>query len=187
MNRYKIIYADPPWSFKNRNTGGSMVSGASSHYKVMSLKDICDLPVQDITDQDCILFLWWVASQPLEALQVVKAWGFELKTMTGFNWVKTTKNNKLHFGVGFYTRMGSESCLIAVKGRPKRVNAGIRSVEILEFAEIDAHSEKPEIFRTRIVELMGGIPRIELFARKQSPGWDVFGNEVENSIEFDFL
>jgi N6-adenosine-specific RNA methylase IME4 len=185
--KYQIIYADPPWKFNNQNTGGSMVSGADAHYNTMSFKDICNLPINKLADENCVLFMWWVASQPLEALEVVKSWGFELKTMSGFTWDKTTKHGKLDFGMGFWTRAGSELCLIAVKGKPKRVNAGIRSVELADieetiFAENEKHSKKPDIFRTRIVELMGGLPRVELFARKQTDGWDVFGNEIENSI-----
>jgi N6-adenosine-specific RNA methylase IME4 len=187
MENFKIIYADPPWSFNNKTTGGSMVSGADAHYKTMSLKDICNLPINELADENCVLFMWWVASQPLEALKVIESWGFTLKTMTGFNWVKTTKHGKLDFGMGFWTRAGSELCLIAIKGKPKRINAGIRSVELADieetvFTENEKHSKKPDIFRNRIVELMGNVPRIELFARKQSEGWSVFGNEVENSV-----
>jgi N6-adenosine-specific RNA methylase IME4 len=182
--KFKIIYADPPWTFNNKNTGGSMVSGANAHYRTMNFKDICELPINELADENSVLFMWWVASQPFEALKVVESWGFTLKTMTGFNWVKTTKKGKLDFGMGFWTRAGSELCLIATKGNPKRINAGIRSVELEEtiFAENERHSKKPDIFRDRIVELMGDIPRIELFARKQSKGWSVFGNEVKNSI-----
>jgi N6-adenosine-specific RNA methylase IME4 len=123
--------------------------------------------------------MWWVASQPVEALRVVESWGFKLKTMTGFNWVKTTKHGKLDFGMGFYTRGGSEMCLIATKGKPKRINAGVRSVVLNENTQ---HSKKPDIFRNEIIKLMGDVPRIELFAREQKEGWDVFGNEVENTI-----
>jgi N6-adenosine-specific RNA methylase IME4 len=190
MKKFKIIYADPPWKFNNKNTGGNMKSGSAAHYNIMNLDNICKLPINELADDDCILFMWWVASQPREALKVVESWGFTLKTMSGFNWIKTTKNNKLHFGMGFHTRQGSEFCLIATKGKPKRINAGIRSVELVDteetiFAEAKKHSEKPDIFRTRIVELMGDIPRIELFARKKSDGWSVFGNEVEDSLNIN--
>ena len=190
MEKFKIIYVDPPWSFNNKNTGGNMISGADAHYNTMNHKDICNLPINELADDNCVLFMWWVASQPLEALKVVESWGFTLKTMSGFNWVKTTKHGKLGFGMGFWTRAGSELCLIAVKGKSKRINAGIRSVELADidetiFAENEKHSKKPDIFRDRIVELMGDLPRIELFARQQSEGWSVFGNEVENSISLN--
>lgn len=179
MKKYNIIYADPPWDFKNKRTGGNMSSGASFHYPTMSIKDICNLPINDIADENCVLFMWWVASQPKEAIELVESWGFTIKTMTGFNWVKLTKKGKLFFGMGFWTRAVSECCLIAVKGKPKRINAGIRSVVM---STNEKHSKKPQIFRDEIVKLMGDIPRIELFARNKSDGWDVWGNEVENSI-----
>lgn len=190
MKKYSIIYADPPWKFNNKNTGGSMISGSENKYPCMTVDQICKLPINEITDENCILFMWWVASQPVEALKVVESWGFTLKTMTGFNWVKTTKNDLLDFGMGFWTRAGSELCLIAVKGKPKRKSCGVRSVELFPieetiFARNEKHSKKPEIFKNRIVELMGDIDRIELFARENSVGWDVYGNEVNNSITLD--
>lgn len=177
--KYGVIYADPAWSFRNKRTGGTMCSGAVAHYDVMSLEEICALPVAEIAAENCVLFMWWVGSQPEEALAVVEAWGFELKTMTGFTWVKKTKHWRDFFGMGFYTRQGCENCLIAVRGRPKRVSASVRAVVK---ARVGVHSEKPQVFRDRIVELMGDVPRVELFARVPTPGWDVWGNEVESSI-----
>lgn len=177
---YSIIYADPPWSFHNKNTGGTMISGASAQYPVMSVKDIKRLPVATLAADDCALFMWWVASQPQEALDVVRAWGFTLKTMTGFTWVKQTKHGLPFFGMGFYTRQGSENCLVAVRGKPQRVSASVRAVVC---APAGRHSEKPPIFRERIVELMGDVPRLELFARERVPGWAVWGNEVVNDVD----
>jgi N6-adenosine-specific RNA methylase IME4 len=173
--KYNIIYADPAWSFRNKNTGGSMISGSSAHYDVMGVTDICNLPVADISGDNCILFMWWVASQPEEALRVAKSWGFELKTMTGFTWVKKTKHWKQFFGMGFMTRQGSENCLIATRGKPKRKSASVRAVTE---ARVGKHSEKPKIVRDKIVELMGDLSRIELFARETAQGWDAWGNQV---------
>lgn len=189
--KYQVIYADCPWSFTNKKTGGSMISGADAHYSTMNFKDICDLPVNSIAANDSVLFMWWVGSQPDEAKAVLTAWGFRLITMTGFVWVKESKNGKLDFGMGFWTRAGAECCLIAVKGKPKRVSAGIRSVyiddeELIQLAiraKKEEHSKKPAIFRDLIVQLCGDVPRVELFARQESAGWAVFGNEVENSIQ----
>lgn len=180
IKKYNIIYADPAWSFNNKNTGGSLKSGSAAHYDVMTVMDMCKLPVNEIADDNCVLFMWWVASQPKEAIMLAESWGFTIKTMSGFNWIKQTRLGKLFFGMGFWTRQGSESCLIAVKGKPKRINASIRSVIL---AENTKHSRKPNIFRKEIVNLMGDLPRIELFAREQLEGFDVWGNEVENTIE----
>lgn len=178
--KYQVIYADPAWPFRNKNTGGSMVSGANAHYDTMSVQDMARLDIPSICADDCALFMWWVGSQPAEALYLVDAWGFTLKTMTGFNWVKETKRGKDFFGMGFYTRQGSENCLIAVRGKPKRVSASVRAVVR---AKVGRHSEKPHIFREKIVKLMGDVPRVELFARERVPGWDVWGNEVQSSVK----
>lgn len=181
MNKkYNIIYADPPWSFNNKKTGGSMKSGAQSQYDVMSLEEIKSLPVNEIAADDCVLFMWWVGSQPQEALDVVQAWGFALKTMTGFNWVKLTKKEKPFFGMGFWTRAGSECCLIATKGKPKPISHSIRSVRE---AKVSKHSEKPDMFRKDIIKLCGDLPRVELFARAKFYGWDSWGNEIQSNIE----
>ncbi len=179
MKKYQIIYADPAWSFNNKRTGGGLTSGASAHYKTMSAEEMSKLPIGDMADENCVLFMWWVASQPREAILLAESWGFTIKTMSGFNWVKTTKHGKLDFGMGFWTRAGSELCLIAVKGKPKRINAGVRSVIM---AENKKHSQKPDEFRQAIVKLMGDVPRVELFARQNAEGWDAWGNEVENTI-----
>lgn len=180
MKKYKVVYCDPPWKFNNKNTGGSMKSGADYHYPTMTIDDLCKLPVNEITDDDCVLFMWWVASQPNEAIKLVESWGFKIKTMTGFNWVKTTNSGKPFFGMGFWTRQGSEMYLIATKGKPKRIDASVRSVI---FSENDKHSKKPDVFRKEIVKLMGDVPRLEMFAREQSDGWDVWGNEVNSTID----
>ena len=180
MKKYDIIYADPAWSFNNKRTGGGMTSGASQHYDTLSVNQMSELKVKDIASENCVLFMWWVASQPKEAIDLVESWGFKIKTMTAFNWVKTTRTGKLYFGMGFWTRAGSEMCLIAVKGKPKRISGGVRSVNLSENTK---HSRKPEIFREQIIKLMGDIPRIVLFAREKHEGWDVWGNEVESDIE----
>lgn len=179
MKKYNIIYADPAWSFKNRNTGGSMKSGANAKYKVMKLADMKLLPINDIAADDCALIMWWVGSQPQNAIALVESWGFKVKTMTGFTWVKMTKNWLMFFGMGFWTRAGSECALIAVKGKPKRVSGSVRSVI---HAMNKKHSEKPAQVRDRIVELCGDVPRLELFARDKVDGWDAWGNEVESDV-----
>lgn len=115
-----------------------------------------------------------------EALDVIEAWGFTYKTVA-FNWVKQNKNGAgLFMGLGNWTRSNSEICLLAVKGKPKRVSAGVHSVIL---SPLQQHSQKPGEARDRIVELMGDLPRIELFARETAPGWDSWGNEVPAPAE----
>ena len=176
MKKYQIIYADPPWlngSWKHWSKGGG------SHYPLMSLDQIINLPIKEIADKNCILFLWVVDSQLFDAEKVIESWGFKYKTV-GFTWIKKTKNYKDHFGVGMWTRKNPEMCLIATKGNIKRINASIRQVL---YSEVREHSRKPDEIRNKIIELVGDLPRIELFARQKTEGWDVWGNEVNSDIE----
>ena len=180
MKKYQIIYADPPWRYNDtQHAGGTAYFGASVRYKTMNNKDIGKLAISDLADKDCVLFMW--ATSPLlpEALEVMKAWGFKYKTVA-FCWNKQTKNNKWISNMGRWTMGNIEICILGVKGKPKRI---IKNVKQLVIAERKSHSEKPQEVRTRIVDLMGDIPRLELFARQKTEGWDVWGNEVESDIE----
>lgn len=145
----------------------------------MSIEELCTLPVSEIAEKDCVLFLWATFPQLKEALQLIKAWGFQYKTVA-FVWLKTNKKAGTWFyGLGFWTRGNAEICLLATKGHPKRQ---AKNVHQLIVSPIEAHSKKPEKARENIVPLMGDLPKIELFARKESPGWDVWENEVKSSI-----
>lgn len=169
--KYNIIYADPPWSYKDKGCNGN----AAQHYPLMKDADICALPVKDIAADDCVLFMWATYPKLQEALDVIKAWGFTYKTI-GFQWVKQNRSrNGTFFGLGRWTRGNTEPCLIATKGKPARVS---KSVGQLVFSPIRAHSQKPDEVRDRIVELMGDLPRVELFARSAAAGWDCWGNEA---------
>ncbi len=176
MKKYNIIYADPPWSYENKRKGHG---GAEDHYQTMEIDDICNLPIQKITAENAALFLWVTFPKLPEGLEVMKAWGFKYKTL-GFSWIKTNpKNNNPFFGIGYYTRSNCEVCLLGIKGRMKPISSKISSVVI---APREEHSKKPDIVREKIVELFGDLPRIELFARQPTPGWDVWGNEVQSDI-----
>ena len=176
--RYTLIYADPPWQYRDKASAGKR--GACHKYPVMTLEAIKALPVQRIAADDCLLAMWWVPPMPMEALDVVSAWGFTLKTMCGFTWHKKTVNGKDAFGMGNWTRANAENCLFAIRGKPKRVCAGVSQMVV---AQVGRHSEKPAIVRDRLLTLVGDVPRVELFARATSPGWDVWGNEVQSTIE----
>ena len=147
--KYSVIYADPPWSYKDRGCTGN----AADHYPTMSVNEICSLPVKDISEDKCVLFLW--ATYPLlkEAFQVIESWGFEYKTIA-FQWIKLNKSGNGYFlGLGHMTRGNSEPCLLAVKGKPHRAS---NSVSQLVFSPLREHSRKPDITRDKIKELMGG-------------------------------
>lgn len=171
--KYNIIYADPPWSYKDKALSGNR--GACCKYPVMDSNDICNFPVKEIAADDCVLFMWVTMPKLNECFDLIKSWGFEFKTCA-FVWVKTNKkSNSLFWGMGRWTRANAEICLIATKGKPKRVAANVHSVVM---TPIEEHSKKPNEVRQRIVQLCGDLPRIELFARQYADGWDCWGNEV---------
>jgi N6-adenosine-specific RNA methylase IME4 len=173
LKKYDIIYADPPWKYKDTASAGKR--GAVFKYNVMDTGSIKALPVKEITSDNCILFLWVTFPMIQEGLDVIKAWGFTYKTV-GFNWIKSNKvAPSLFMGMGRWSRSNGEVCLLATKGKPKRISAKVHSVI---HTPIEAHSKKPDCTRDRIVELMGDLPRIELFARQKTPGWDVWGDEA---------
>ena len=145
----------------------------------MELEQITALPVKELADKDAILFLWTTLPIIQEALQVIKAWGFEYK-ITAFVWVKLARHsNGIFWGLGYWTRSNVEICMLATKGHPKRVAKNIHQVII---SHVEEHSKKPAEARRRIEALMGDVPKIELFARRPAHGWDVWGNEVVSDI-----
>jgi len=190
MKKYQIIYADPPWFYNNwsplkddktaRKVGRVM-------YPTMKLDEICALPVKDIADEKCILFLWATMPCLNQAFEVIKSWGFIYKSCA-FVWVKTTSKG-IYSGLGNWTLGNAELCLLAThKDFPKR----IKPIKQIIMARRGKHSAKPPEVRKRIVEMMGDLPRIELFARKPKgqlfedesfKGWDVWGNEVKSDID----
>jgi N6-adenosine-specific RNA methylase IME4 len=148
---------------------------AKQFYSTMTLDEIKELPVSDLAADNCVLFLWATYPQRPNALEVIKAWSFEYFGL-GFEWIKKTATGKDFFGMGYWTRANPECCLLAIKGKPKPQSHSIRQ---LVYAPVSRHSEKPPIVRDLIVELCGDLPRVELFARRVTNGWDVWGNEVQ--------
>ena len=172
--KYQIIYADPAWTFRTFSSKGQKRS-AIRHYNTLSINDICNLPISHISDNNCILFLWAIDTMLPESFRVIEEWGFTYKTV-GFTWVKQNINSDKYFtGMGYWTRCNPEQCLLATKGKPKRIS---KSVKQLVISKRQEHSKKPDIIRDNIIELCGDIPRIELFARQRVDGWDSWGDEL---------
>lgn len=164
------------------NTGNKEVKTrgmAKQHYSTMSTADICDLPVRNIATDEAILFMWATFPNITEAIEVMKAWGFIYKT-AAFVWVKKNKkSDSLFWGMGAYTRANAEVCLLGVSKKTKASKIVIsHGVHQIIQAKIGKHSEKPIEVSERIVDLVGDVERIELFARRQVDGWDCFGDEV---------
>lgn len=179
----RVVVADPPWLFGDKIQGRGR--GAEKHYKVMSVADICAMQLPAIAN-DAVLLLWRVASQPEEAMRVVRAWGFEPKTE--IVWVKLPRSSapvpsrtstgepRLHFGMGRYTRASHETCILATRGKAISLVKN-RSTRSVFFAPVGAHSEKPQAFFDLVEGLFPG-PRVELFARRTRPGWRQYGDEL---------
>lgn len=173
---YSVIYADPPWQYRNNKGQGV----AENHYNTMSLDELKALPVGALAAKDCALFLWITSPMLCEAWGIFDAWGFAFKTVA-FAWVKVNKKDySLFTGLGWWTRANVELCLLATRGHPKRQD---NTVHQIVMSRVERHSKKPDEVRRRIEQLMGDVPRVELFARQRPPGWDVWGNHIASTIE----
>ena len=178
MDKFAIIYADPPYFYRVWNKKGAGRT-AENHYRTMNIKDICALPVADIAATDSALFLWATYPCLPEAFEIIRAWRFSYTTVA-FTWVKTYRKTPGYFvSLGHWTRANAEVCLLATRGRPQRISKSVRQLIV---SPVRQHSQKPDEARTRIVELLGDLPRIELFAREKVGGWSAWGNEVDSDI-----
>jgi N6-adenosine-specific RNA methylase IME4 len=177
MKKYKIIYADPPWSYNDKMKGHSF--SLEHEYETQNTNWIKNLPVQTICENDCVLFMWATSPMLPDALEVLRSWGFKYKTV-GFVWSKRTKHGKDVSNLGHWTMGNVEMVLVGSRGKPSRIRKDIKQLVI---AERTTHSKKPDEVRKRIVDLFGDISRIELFAREKVEGWDSWGNEIESDIE----
>lgn len=178
--KYGVIYADPPWRFRNFSRKGEG-RNAVAHYDCMTLEEICALPVADLAAKDCVLFLW--ATDPLlpKAFEVMQAWGFTYRTV-GFYWAKLNRSadprafstDDFFTGLGYWTRANAEQCLLATRGNPPRLAKDVRRLIVSPRRE---HSRKPDEVYERIRRLAAG-PYLELFSRHSRPGWDCWGDQV---------
>ena len=175
--KLNVIYTDMPWKYNSRaNHKTRFRGGAQGHYDLMSMKDIKELPIDRISADNCVMFMWCTFPYLDEQIKLFKHWGFTYKTV-GFTWIKTNvKNNKPFFGVGYYAKSNAEVCLMGIKGKMKPVSNSVSSAIISPRRE---HSRKPDEVRDRIVQLFGDVPRIELFARQDKPGWTSLGNGID--------
>ena len=174
-NKYSIIYADPPWRYSGGKGVNSKKWGNSlSSYDCMNLKELKILPVKDIASDDSSLFMWVTLPMIKEGLELMSSWGFTYKT-TAFVWNKTYKKGKPYCGMGYWTRSGCEICILGFRGKMERKSK--RVYQVIS-APVTQHSKKPDEVKGRIIELMGDLTRIELFARQGTKGWDSWGNEL---------
>lgn len=174
--KFPVLYVDPPWSFVtfSKNNKG-MLKSPDRHYSTMSLEDLKKIPVSEVLTKDAVVFMWVYNPMIPHALELLKAWGLEFKTL-GFTWRKITKHGKDHFGLGYYTRQSVELCIIATRGNPGRPKS--RSVRQIVHSQVREHSRKPDEMYNFIEELYDG-PYLELFARAgYRKDWTKLGDQV---------
>jgi len=187
--RYNIILADPPWHFSSGIRSSKKIGAkfqyytpdttiGNGKYATMADEEIKSLPVATILDRDAAIFLWTTDAHLPIAIEVLSDWGAPYKTIA-FIWNKKERSGKQVCYYGKWTMKGSEICLLGTKGR---AHSFIKSHKVRQLIEAprdrNLHSKKPAIVRDKIVELLGDLPRIELFARERVEGWDAWGDEV---------
>lgn len=186
--KYKVIYADPPWQFANRTGKVAPENKRLNRYPTMTLNDIKSMPVQDVTAERAHLYLWIPNALLPEGLEVMKAWGFEYKT--NLIWEKIRKDGQPDGrGVGFYFRNVTEILLFGVKTAKKSetyrtLQPGRSQVNLIR-AQKKEHSRKPDAF-VDLIERCSEGPYLEMFARGDREGWDMWGNQAEYDYEPDW-
>lgn len=180
--RYGAILADPPWQFNSWSDSDKAHGCANAHYSTMQIDVLLEIPVGEIAADNAVLFMWICWPNLPESLLLIEKWGFKYKTCA-FSWMKADVSTlnlfsdpvDSYMGLGYWTRANSEVCLLATRGKPKRLNADVRQGIIAPRRE---HSRKPDGVHERIERLVAG-PYCELFARQNRQGWDVWGNETD--------
>ncbi|HEC66858.1 MAG TPA: adenine methyltransferase [bacterium] len=175
MKKYQIIYADPPWRYEHPPMGATNRS-IENQYPTMSLPEIKDLiytlPMEFA--ENAVLFLWATAPKLAECLEVMKVWGFEYRTC--LSWDKEI------IGMGYWFRNQHELLLVGLRGKFSPPTPQNRFSSVWR-EKRTKHSKKPDGIRAWIQKCYPDIPKIELFARQKTEGWDVWGNEVKSDIE----
>lgn len=177
---YRIVLADPPWAYYGDPTKDQ---AAGKHYSLMATEAICALPVREHVESPAACFMWATGPKLPDALEVMRAWGFHFRGIA-YVWVKTSNDGRIIHGQGVrptFVKPTTELVLVGStvkRGRPLPLLTEAQGQVVLAPRPGGRHSAKPPEVRKRIVELLGDIPRVELFARDAEPGWDVWGNEV---------
>ncbi len=185
MGPYNIIYADPPWKFEVYTPVTGTMKSPDQHYPTVTTSDLCKIPVSDWAAKDAFLCMWVVDPKLPDAFDLARAWGFEFITVL-FRWLKSSNGQlrlfdageRLNYGLGYHTRGGGcEECWLFKRGKGLPV---LRHDIRKEFhSNIREHSRKPDEVPSWIVDLYGDVPRLEMFARTQRPGWDSWGNQTD--------
>lgn len=177
-NRFATILADPPWQFQNRTGKMAPEHKRLSRYPTLTLKEICDIPVKDYTQDRAHLYLWVPNALVGEGLKVLESWGFKYKS--NIIWYKIRKDGGPdRRGVGFYFRNVTEMILFGVKGNNARTLQPGRTQENIIVSRKREHSRKPDE-QYELIESCSWGPYLEMFARGNRDNWHCWGNQAEN-------
>lgn len=187
----QLLYADPAWDYDDKAHSGER--GVGYKYPPQKFMEIACMDIPRIMADDAVCFMWVTCPNLHYSIEVLESWGFEYRTVA-FVWVKKNKIDidSDFMGMGNWTRANAELIILGVRGKPQRISKGVRQiVRVLEDNDpivverrILEHSAKPPIFRQRITELMGDLPRTELYARDRAEGWNQYGHGIQGK-QFD--
>jgi len=178
--KYDVIYADPAWTYNTKENLAkkSILNGKlNTHYKTMTIKELAELPIDNIVNKDCMLFMWVVSPMLDDGIDLMKKWGFKYSTIA-FIWHKQRTNP------GHYTMSECEICVVGKKGKIPTPRGSRNQRQFLSELRTK-HSKKPDEIRNRIERMFPDQNKVELFARENHEGWDAWGNEVDNSITIE--
>ena len=190
IDPYQVVYSDPPWQYHldiDKRTESIKIDNGQKglsvrrQYSTMPPEEISALPIKDIVAKDAACFMWTTDTHLPYAIEIMKSWGFQYKTIA-FVWIKKTVNNKQIHMLAPWTLKGAEICLLGTRGGMTKHKA-VNNVHQVHEAVRREHSRKPDKIRDEIARMFPDCRRIELFARTAMPGWDAWGNEVEKFTE----
>jgi N6-adenosine-specific RNA methylase IME4 len=166
QGKFQIFYADPPWKYGNSMP--EYFTEQANHYSLMTIEEICNMPILEMADKNAALFMWVTSPILEEAFQVVNAWGFEYKT--SFIW------DKIKHNMGHYSSVRHEILLLCIRGSYPKESNNLRDSVYSE--ERTKHSKKPDYFYELIEEMYPNSNKIELFSRNKREGWHSYGNQI---------
>lgn len=182
--KYPVILIDPPVPFETwgKRPGGIDSRAAEAFYPTMTWEDLGALDITSVAAPDCVLFLWLCQPLLIETLEMARSWGFSYKTKA-YCWLKLRGPSTFHVGMGYWTRANTEDVLLFTRGKPRRISKDVAQIVATAepeavFAPLTRHSQKPEAVQDKIERLCAG-PYLELFARRERPGWRCLGNEID--------
>jgi len=169
--KYQVIYADPPWRYDFSKSDNRKIE---KHYPTMTIQEICDMKIP--IDDNAVLYLWATSPKLEGALKVMNSWGFQYKSHAIWD--------KEKIGIGYWFRGQHELLMVGVKGKFSPPQASLRISSVIR-EKRGVHSKKPDKIRDYIAKWYPDFNKLELFARKRTKGWDVFGNEVDCDVDIE--